>query len=154
MFDKTFVNYETQIVDSSPNKANIIVRGTAYGILFNKKELITKLVGTSIVDSFDDLPFEAIGLDKMSFVIANQKDYKPENGGTMIMELKGGLSLVGTIPINELKQRFAGLPLSATAEILRTYSPIIDLTKSSGQVVPPWSKVPKILDKISIIIDK
>jgi hypothetical protein len=62
------------------------------------------------------------------------------------------MKLVGTVPIEELKRKFAGMALTDTEAIIRSYSPIIDLGKSSGQVVPPWSKIPKNLDKISIIV--
>ncbi len=154
MFDKGYImKFAEPIISGSvPNQAIITVRGTLYAITLNKDQLITKLAGQATIDSFGGLPFEAVGLDKVSFTLLNQKDFSPDKGGVAIMQLKGSLSLTGKVSVGELKKRFAGLSLSETALILRSYSPIIDLTKSFGQIVPPWSKIPKNADKISIII--
>ncbi len=152
MFGKGSMAFETVISNSSTNRAIVTVHGTIYGISFKENELVAKLAGQSTVDSFGGLPFEPVGLDKVAFTLSNQKDFSPEKSSTVVMQLKGTLTLTGKIPVDELKEGFAGTALSDTRQILRTYSPIIDLKKSFGQVVPPWSKIPTNTDRISIII--
>jgi hypothetical protein len=154
MFNKGYIiKFGEPIISGSvSNKADVSIRGTIYGFFFKKDELITKLVGQVIVDSYNGLKFDTVGLDELSYTLSNQKSFSPEKGGTIVMQLKGNLTLKGVISENELKGKFAGMPLSDTAQILRSYSPVIDLVKSSGQVVPPWSKIPVNKDKISIII--
>jgi len=156
MFDKGYIEFysEPQISGTSPNEANVAINGTIYGILFKRDDLVSKMAKQSITDLFGGLPYEPIDLDKMSFVISNKKDFNPEKGGALIMQLKGDIELTGKIPVNELKTKFAGISLTDTKEVMRSYAPIIDLDKTIGQVVPPWSKIPSNLDKISIIIGK
>jgi len=104
------------------------------------------------VDSFKGLAFDTPGMDQLSFNISNAKDFSPIKKNNLIVQIKGSFSLVGTVPVAELKNKFAGMALSDTEAVIRSYSPVIDLAKSSGQVVPPWSRIPKNPDKISIII--
>lgn len=141
-------------VNSLSKTPTVTVRGTVYGILFKKDELVSKLAGSAIVQSFNNLSYTTPGLEDLSFTISNAKDFSPIKKNNLIMQVKGSMKLVGDVPVEELKSRLAGLALVDTERVIKSYSPIIDLEKSSGQVVPPWSKVPTNLDKISIIIQK
>ena len=58
--------------------------------------------------------------------------------------------LVGSVPVEELKSKFAGLSPSETETVLRGYKPVIEIEKSYGEIIPPWSKVPSNPNKISI----
>lgn len=152
MFGKGSTTFETAVSDSASNQAIVTVHGMIYGISIRRSELVAKLAGQSTVDSFGGFPFEPVGLDKITFTLSNQKYFSPDAGTTAVMQLKGNFALIGKVPVDELKKKFAGMAPSDTIRILRAYSPIIDLTKSSGQVVPPWLKIPTNIDKISIII--
>ncbi len=46
--------------------------------------------------------------------------------------------MVGSIPVDTLKQSFLGISLSQTASILKKYSNIIDISHSSAEITPPW----------------
>ncbi len=146
--------FATPTVENSnqSNIATVSLGGTIYGILFDKNDLAAKLAGAASVDSFKGLAFDTPGMDQLSFNISNAKDFSPIKKNNLIVQIKGSFSLVGTVPVAELKNKFAGMALSDTEAVIRSYSPVIDLAKSSGQVVPPWSRIPKNPDKISIII--
>lgn len=148
-------SFEKPIVSQAPNnKATITLEGTVYGILFKKTDLAAKLAGLSVVQTFKNMAYDTPGIEKLSFSISNPKDFSPIKKNTLIFQLKGSMKLVGILPTDELKTKIAGLSLAETEQIMRNYSPIIDLEKSSGQVVPPWAHIPKDPEKISIVIEE
>ncbi|MBU6426800.1 hypothetical protein KGQ27_00995 [Patescibacteria group bacterium] len=145
---------EPAIAGGQSDSATVTISGTAYGIELKKDELVARLANGTNLDSFKGMPYDTPGLDQLSFSISNAKDFSPAKGNPLVAELKGTMKVVGRIPVDELKAKFAGLSLSGTNAVMRQYSPVIDLAKSSGQVVPPWAKVPTNFDKISIIVEK
>jgi hypothetical protein len=154
MFENSLISSFSvpEISEASPNHAVITIHGTIYGILFKKDELVAKLAKQPVADLFGGLPYDSKGLDKLSYTLSNRKDFSPEKENDLVMQLKGDLELAGKISVDELKKKFAGLSLADTKQILRSYAPIINLEKSDGQVVPPWSKIPNNIAKISIIV--
>jgi hypothetical protein len=61
--------------------------------------------------------------------------------------------LKGVVPAEELKHKLAGLSLSDTRAVFASYNPVIDITKSFGELFPSWtSSVPKDEKRISLII--
>jgi len=111
---------------------------------------VARVAGEQSVAIFDDFSYETPGLDSLDFSIANIKDFSPEKKNTLIIKLKGDAMLVGTIPINSLKTKLAGLSLAETSSVLRSFKSVIEIEKSSGYVTPPWSKVPSNPDRITI----
>ncbi|MFA6404494.1 MAG: hypothetical protein WCW03_00580 [Candidatus Paceibacterota bacterium] len=153
MYDKAFIISfgSPEIGGDKPGIADVSIHANIYGITFDKEELIKKLSGEISTSSFGDNKFDTIGLQELAFSISNLNDFSPQKKNSLIIKLQGDIKLIGNIPVDELKQKFAGIPLSETQNILRSYSSLIVLDKSSGQVVPPWAKVPKDTDKISIL---
>lgn len=153
MYDKAFIISfgSPEIGGDKPGIADVSIHANIYGITFDREELIKKLSGEISTSSFGDHKFDTVGLQGLAFSISNLNDFSPQKKNTLIIKLQGDIKLVGSIPVDELKQKFAGIPLSETREILRSYSSLIILDKSSGQVVPPWAKIPKDTDKISIL---
>jgi hypothetical protein len=145
---------EAEITDNGRGSALITVRGSVAGVLFKQTDLIQKLAGESTILSFGGHPFQIKDLDKLNMTVSNAKDFSPSKKNTLIIKLKGSVKLVGAIPVDELKQKFEGISLSETQTIIQSLSSIINLEKSSGQVVPPWSKIPTNPDKISIIVNE
>ncbi|MCX6719344.1 MAG: hypothetical protein NTZ38_03150 [Candidatus Taylorbacteria bacterium] len=137
-----------------PKEATISIAVTVYAIIFKQNDLISKLAGTQAIQTFDGSAFDTIGLDKLSVSISNLKDFSPEKKSGIVMQVKGDLKLVGTIPVDQIKSEFSGLSLADTQNVMQRYSHVVDLERSNGQVVPPWAKVPKNVEKISIIIQK
>ncbi|OHA16843.1 MAG: hypothetical protein A3C79_00750 [Candidatus Taylorbacteria bacterium RIFCSPHIGHO2_02_FULL_45_28] len=135
---------------TDPRSATVTLQGTVYGILFERSGLVARVAGEQSVAIFDDFSYETPGLDSLDFSIANIKDFSPEKKNTLIIKLKGDAMLVGTIPINSLKTKLAGLSLAETSSVLRSFKSVIEIEKSSGYVTPPWSKVPSNPDRITI----
>ncbi len=136
---------------NDPKVATISIKGTVYGILFKEESLVAKLAGNQ-ADPFKDYDYEAVGLKDLQFSIANIKEFSPEKKNTLIARLTGGVELVGSIPEEELKAKLAGMDLADTQKVFSSYSPIIKT--GSGELVPPWSKVPMDQDRINIVVDQ
>ncbi len=152
MYPKAYVTSFTAPVigGADPKSATVTVQGTLYGILFKTDELVTRIAGEQAVATFDTFSYDTPGLESLDFSIANQKDFSPEKKNTLIIKLKGDALLVGSIPVETLKKKFAGLSLTETEAVFRLYKPVIEIDKSSGEVTPPWSKVPSDLSRITI----
>ncbi|MEI7463294.1 MAG: hypothetical protein WCK03_02745, partial [Candidatus Taylorbacteria bacterium] len=86
--------------------------------------------------------------EELSFAITNMKDFAPEKKGTLIVNMKGDMKLIGTIPVDELKKSLAGKSLADSQNILKVYSAVIE--NADGELVPPWSKIPLDASRITI----
>lgn len=135
-----------------PKTATISMNGTVYGILFKRDALVKRIAGEQALETFDGLPYEARGLESLEFSIANAQEFSPGKKNTLIIKLKGEALLAGSIPEDELKQKFAGLALSETGDILREYKPVIEIEQSSGSVTPPWARIPSDPTRVTIEI--
>lgn len=136
---------------TSSNTALLSIQGTMSGVIMKKKDLITRMAGSKTVDSFSNFDFDAQGLDTLAVNVANTKDFSAMNKSTLIIHAKGDLKLTGIIPIDEIKSKLIGSSLSQTISIFKPYSAVVD--KASGELVPPWSKVPSNPDKIIIKVE-
>lgn len=152
LYPKAYVAvFETPTIGGTdPKSASISLKGTVYGILFKRSDLVNRVAGEQAVAEFDDFAYETPGLESLDFSIANLKDFSPEKKNTLIIKLKGDAMLVGTIPVDSLKQKLAGLSLTETSTVLRSFKPVIEIEKSSGTITPPWSRVPNDPDRISV----
>ncbi len=152
MYPSAYVaTFGTPMVGGTDAKsATVALKGTVYGILFKRDELVSKIAGDQAVATFDNFSYETPGLESLDFSIANAKDFSPEKKNTLIIKLKGEGVLVGTVPVDELKTKLMGLSLADTAGVLRTFKPVIDIEKSSGAITPPWSKVPSDTSRITV----
>lgn len=135
---------------SNPNSASITQQGVVYGFIFKKDDLVRAFAGSQAVTAFGSFDYSAPGLDTLAFSIANLKDYSPDKKTSLVIHAKGSLKLVGTIPINEIKQKLAGISLAETQDIFKSYSPVIE--SGTGELVPPWAKVPKDPSHISVTV--
>ena len=137
-------------IDSKTAKINITA--TLYGIILNKNNLARFLAGASSSNSFGSYGYTQPNIESLSFSFANQKDFSVSKKTNLIARITGSFNLVGVIPINALKQAFAGISISKTVDILKKYSSVIDLVHSSAEVNPPWvTTVPN--DKSHIYIN-
>ena len=126
------------------------IQGTLNAIIFKKSTLISKLAGEQAVASFGSFGYTTPGFESILFSISNPKDFSPEKKTSLIFQLKGDMTLVGTIPVEEIRRKLAGASLAETQNILKPYGPVIKT--GSGELIPPWSKVPKNINHISIIV--
>src|SRR3989344_6006082 len=144
MYPNAYVaTFSTPTVNTIDAKsASVTVQGNLSRIIFKKNELVLRIAGDKAVETFDGFAYEAKGLEDLDFSITNLKDFSPEKKNSLIIKLKGDAKLMGVIPVDSLKKKLAGLSLTETESVFRSYKPVIDIDKSSGEITPPWSKVP------------
>lgn len=154
MYDSGYVIvFSTPIVGGGNSaEATITIKGTLSVISFKKSDLLFRIIGDRGTAAFGSSSYTSPGLESLVLTIANPKDFSPEKKNTLIVKLKGSLQLVGTIPMDEIKTAVAGMSLQETETVLKKYSSVIDLSKSGGEVVPPWAKVPTDTSRISVEI--
>ncbi len=152
MYDNSYTSsYGAPVVGGTdPSSATVTVLGTVYGIIFDQKKLISKLSGAQAVATFGGLGFTASGLEGLSFNITNLKDFAPDKKGTLILNIKGDMKLIGTIPVDELKKDLAGKSLADSQSVLKSFAPVIE--NADGELVPPWSKIPSDTSRITISV--
>jgi len=138
---------------STAHSATITVTGTLYSVIFKKTDLAAKLAGQGSIDRFGKSAYSISGLESLKFAITNPGTFRPAKANTLIARLNGNIELTGTVSIDGLRSKLAGLPLSGTQGVFASYSSVIDIAKSSGELFPSWSgAVPKDLNRISIIL--
>ncbi|MEK7646567.1 MAG: hypothetical protein AAB381_02635 [Patescibacteria group bacterium] len=152
MFDEvysaTFSN--PQVYGTDPNQATVSIEGTVTGILFDQKRLVEQIAGKDEVSSFGEFDYTSPGLQDLDVTIANAKDFSPQKKNSLILRIRGALRLVGTVPVDDIRSKLAGVSLNETQDILKPYSPVIEA--GSGELIPPWSSVPDDIERISIVI--
>lgn len=155
MYDKGYtLSFPAPSVNgTTADTATVTLSGTLYGVMFKETDLVKKLAPDATA-KFDGSAYTTPGLASLSFTIANQSDFSPARGSTLIARLKGDFALVGTVPTEELKRKVAGLRLSETKKVLEFYGAVIDVTKSSGELFPSWaSSVPTDQNRITVVIN-
>lgn len=152
MYDDSYVTSLEPISSTDAGQdLSVISEGmTLYGILVKRADLIRSIGGDKAIASFGNFAYSAPGMDTLDFNIANIKDFDPLKKGTLILHLKGDVKLVGVVPVDELKKKFGGVGLADTFDILKPYSSVINISQSSGELAPPWSKVPTDPDRVTI----
>jgi hypothetical protein len=139
------------VENGGEGEAVVSVKGTLYGVALKRDDLINRIAGEKVASTFGSFSYTTPGLEDLEFVISNPKDFSPADKNSLIFRLNGDMKLVGSVPVDELKGKLAGAMLAETGEILRPYSLIID-PGSSGEVTPPWARVPEDTERIFIVI--
>jgi hypothetical protein len=135
---------------TDPTKAEVSITGVFNGIIFKKTKLATRLAGSQAVNAFGKFSYETPGLEDLDLVIANAKDFSAERKTPLFVKGSGNFKVVGVIPVDEIRSKLAGVPLAHTQEILQEYGPVIQ--SGSGELVPPWSKVPSDPKRILVVV--
>ena len=144
---------QSTIDGTDPKTAVLTIQGTVYAILFKKTDLTSHLAGASTTASFGTFSYTMPGLDSLHFNIVNAKDFSPEKKNSLIVRLQGDMKLVGSIPVDAIKKKLAGVALSETESILKPYNQVIG-SGSSGELTPPWAKVPLDTSRITVIVQE
>lgn len=144
--------FGTPAVTSLDAKTAVISAGvTVYGILFKQVDLAHFLSSASSSNLFGSFGYTTSNIDSLSVSLANVKDFSPITKTNLVAHITGSFSMVGTIPVDTLKQAFAGVSLSQTANILKNYSSVMDISQSSAEITPPWvGTVPSDQSRINI----
>ena len=99
---------------TATSTATVTESGALYGALFKISDLVDRLSGASTTASFEPYAYTAPGLESLSFTVTNPSTFSPSKAGSLIARVKGNMKLVGTVPVDELKAKLAGLSLDQT----------------------------------------
>ncbi len=150
-------NYTTSfsspvIGGTDPKTANISMEGTINAIAIPKTKLVETLAGSQTISLFGPFTYTSPGLEELDVTITNIKDFSPSKKNSLVLKAKGDMKIVGTIPVEDLKKKLSGLSLSATQDVFKSYSAIIE--SGSGELAPPWANIPNDLEKIKVIVEE
>ena len=154
MYDKNFVNtFANPVVGGTDsNTATVSLEGTTYAIILPETKLIETFAGLQTTGLFGSFAYTVPGLESLDVNITNLKDFSPSKKGALVFKAKGDMKIIGTIPVDELKNKLKGLSLSKTQDVFKSYSQIIE--SGSGELAPPWANIPTDLNKIKVIIQE
>lgn len=141
---------EPTVSGNDPKRAIVGVQGTLTAIFFEEKQLVERLAGKDKVAPFEGFSYTTPGLENLEVVIANTKDFSPQKKNSLILRVKGNMKIVGTVPVDQIRAKLAGTSLEDMRSIFKSYSAVIET--GSGEVSPPWVRVPSDPKRISIVI--
>ena len=152
MYDGSYVSQfsAAEIGGTEKNAATVTIQATLYGIAFKQNKLIETLAGNQSTTLFGQFKYTAPGLEELQVNITNLKDYSPSKKGTLVLRVKGAMRLLGTVPVDEIKTKLAGISLAETQNIFKLYGPVIE--SGSGELAPPWAKIPTDLSRITVTV--
>lgn len=152
MYDKAYTSTFAQpsIGGAQSTSATVTLSGTLYGILFKKSTLLAKFSSNQSETAFGDFGFTSPGLETLQLTITNLKDWTADKKPSLVIHAKGDMKLVGTIPVDEIKKKLEGISLAATQDVFKSYSPVIE--SGSGELVPPWAKIPSDPKRITVTV--
>jgi len=138
---------------STTGQATITVSGSLTAAELKTSDLVSKLAGADKVAAFGSFPYTTQGLTSLSFNIVNQADFSPAKSTTMIVRAKGPLKLIGTVPVEALRDKLLGLSLADTRTVMESYGAVIDVTRSSGEIFPSWTtSVPRDKGRVTVTL--
>lgn len=144
-----------QIGGETAHAATVTVTGILYSVAFKKTDLAARLAGEQNIDKFGKSPYSVAGIESLRFAITNPGTFNAARKNTLIARLNGSMTLQGIVPVAQLRQQLAGLPLSQTRGVFAQYSSVIDMAKSSGELFPSWAgTVPKDENRILISVEQ
>lgn len=154
MYDKNYITtFSAPVIGGTdPKLASVSLEGTIYAIAMPKTKLVETFAGTQTVALFGPFTYNSPGLEDLDVTITNIKDFSPSKKGALVIKAKGDMKIVGIIPVEELKKKLSGLSLSATQDIFKSYSAVIE--SGSGELAPPWANIPTDLNKIKVIVEE
>lgn len=154
MYERNFVNTFTSPVigGTDSSQATVSLEGSMYAIVLPRSKLIETFVGSQVTSLFGSFAYTAPGLELLDVNITNIKDFSPTKKGALVFKAKGDMKIIGTIPVDEIKDKLKGLSLSKTQDIFKSYSPVIE--SGSGELAPPWANIPTDLNKIKVVVQE
>ncbi|NDB57929.1 hypothetical protein EB001_05740 [bacterium] len=127
--------------------ADLVVKGTAYGAIFNSDSLIKYIAGKEI-KKFPSDTYDISGDKELVFNISNIKDFSAKKATPLIFTLKGPISITGTFSEEKLKEELKGINLKESNAIFAKYSAIAN---AYALITPFWLRsFPNSAEKITI----
>ncbi len=150
MYDGGYTSSFTQptISYSDTTSARVAIQGTINALIFKKSDLVSRLAGNGTVSSFGSFGYDAPGLEDLSFKIVGIKSAT----STLTAKIQGSIQLIARVPVEDIQKKVAGASLPDIQTILKQFDPVIQSV--SAEIMPPWSKIPLDLSRISVVVQK
>ncbi len=143
-------NIEYEVSDPVPKDgqtALISIKGTLFGAKLNKNNLL-KFIANKALDKFPAPTYDIAGLETLKFTLINAKDFSVKKETPLIFNLKGTVSLTGTLSETALKNELKGTHLKDSKTIFNHYPAI---GTAYARIYPFWMRsFPNSVDKIVI----
>jgi hypothetical protein len=149
MFNKSNTIEYQDLATSTEIKdmAEISLKGTMYGIIFNSKSLINFIAKREIQDR-RLTEYKIEGLKSLVFKTINDKDFSPKKGNTLSFSLSGPLKVIGVISENELKSKLVGIKVKEIDTVIKDNPSVKHATVL---LTPFWMRsFPASVDNITI----
>lgn len=149
LFDNAYIiDYQVLEATSSPSgNANITMRGTINGIIFNSDTLL-KTIATKNLKTFPAEQYDTKGLQDLKFSISNIKDFSVKKGTPLTFTLNGPVTLIGTFSEERLKKDLINVSLKNSTAVFRSYNAI---SNAYAVITPFWIRAfPNSIEHIKI----
>ena len=93
------------------NTAQISANVTVYGIVFKKKDLAHFLSAASSTNLFGSAGYDTPDIQNLTVTLTNPKDFSPITKTNLVAHFTGILTMVGSIPVDTLKQSTLLIPI-------------------------------------------
>src|ERR1035437_3172951 len=139
----------TTVTSTGSTTADVSMRATATGIIFNKSDLENTLAKNQIAQ-FPADNYEVNGLDYMVFAPISGQTFSIATT-SIKFTLAGTLNIVSLIDTSIIKSQLLGKPLFASNSVLSQYSSVISSAQVS--IVPFWIRtIPSSPKRISVVV--
>ncbi len=133
----TFFKFSDPVIsDEGDSKARIESDGTAYAVIFKKKEFAQYLAQETISD-YEGRPVYILSTEDLTLKVPERENPKPWEEDSFTFSLKGMVRIIWTFDENNLKEDLRNRPRSAVYTILKGY-PAID--KAQTSINPFWRR--------------
>jgi hypothetical protein len=152
--DAYFITYEevlneTADTNTPAGQAEVALRGTFYGILFNREDLSFK-VAEEQIPNFNGRPLLIKNLDQMKFALLNREEITGPEVDQISFTLEGNAHLVWQFNQEEMITKLSQAPKDSYQAVFAQFPGI---KEASLSFFPPWSnELPDNRDRIKVEI--
>ena len=152
--DAYFLTFEEQppvaAAGGSSDQAEIALKGTFYGILFDRKALSYKVAKEQVPD-FDGRELEIMNLDEIKFKLLNRDEIKGPQVDKISFTLDGNAHLAWTFDEKALISKLQSAPKGSYESV---FSQFPTIKQANLVFFPPWIKsIPNNADKIKVEVN-
>lgn len=147
-YTPSFIKYTSTPSEASGDKVVIKEKGTLQGLLFEKEDIVTSLVKTSVtgVSDLDSITIENI--DTLSITLENKENFDPEGDEVGSLLISGNPEYSWGVTQKTLGEKIKGMnKQDAEAELLR----LAGVQKFDVNISPFWKKsIPEDINDINV----
>lgn len=137
------------VAQTSSTTSSIVVQGVINIVVF-RSDALFKYIAQDEVSRFPSSTYKVDGLDNLSVILENPKDFSPKKMNSLILSMKGKLKMTGTFNEEALKQDLVGKKMSQSNSIFAKYTAI---SNAYALITPFWMRsFPNTKEKIILNI--